>query len=300
MDESRIALITAWVTEAGLAGLAERDLLRGFCERVRAAGPPLSRATVIIDTLHPIHEGRAFRWWSDQPDDAAMVEFGRTNEGEAAESWRRSPLYHLLRSGEAMLRRCFARGDPADFPALEDMRREGETDYLALIQRFAADGVVGEMDCVYSYWTTQAPGGFREADVAALERLVPPLALAVKCRALARIAETLVETYLGRDAGRRVLAGRIARGVADRIDAVLWFSDLRGFTRLTEAADPGEIIPFLNDYAEAVITSVYEAGGDVLKLVGDGVLAIFKADGPDDACACALRAEALMRERARA
>src|SRR3954454_12989021 len=297
MDESQLAAITAWVTKTGLAGAPELDLVRGFCERVSAAGLPLSRATVIIDTLHPIHEGRAFRWRADQPDGAAMIEFGRTDEGEAAENWRRSPLHHLLHSGDGMLRRCFARGDPADFPALEVMTREGETDYLALIQRFAAEGVVGEMDCVYSFWTSQAPGGFREADVAALERLVPPLALAVKCGALARIAETLVETYLGRDAGRRVLAGRIARGVADRIDAVLWFSDLRDFTHLTEAADPSEIIPFLNDYAEATITSVCEAGGDVLKLIGDGTLAIFTANDPGEACASALRAEALMRER---
>src|SRR3954470_2802206 len=299
MDESQLAAITAWVTKTGLAGAPELDLVRGFCERVSAAGLPPPRATVIIDTLHPIHEGRAFRWGADQPDGGAMVEFGRTTEGEAAETWRRSPLYHLLNSGEAMLRRCFARGDPADFPTLEAMTREGETDYLALIQSFAAEGVVGEMDCVYSYWTSQAPGGFREGDVAALERLAPPLALAVKCGALARIAETLVETYLGHDAGRRVLAGRIARGVADRIDAVLWFSDLRGFTRLTEAADPSEIIPFLNDYAEATITSVYEAGGDVLKLIGDGTLAIFTAGDPSEACACALRAEASMRARIR-
>lgn len=300
MDERRIASITASVTGAGLAGIAELDLLRGFCEQVVAAGLPLSRATVIIDTLHPIYEGRAFRWGADQPDGGTMFEFERTNEGEAAKTWRRSPLYHLLHSGEAMLRRCFARGDPSDFPALEDMRSEGETDYLALIQRFAADGVVGEMDCVYSYWTTKAPGGFHDDDVAALDRLVPSLALAVKSGALARIAETLVETYLGRDAGRRVLAGRIARGVADRIDAVLWFSDLRGFTHLTEAANPSEIIPFLNDYAEAVITSVYEAGGDVLKLIGDGTLAIFTPDDAGEACASALRAEALMRERVRA
>src|SRR3954469_19361348 len=109
MDESQLAAITAWVTKTGLAGAAELDLLRGFCERVSAAGLPLSRATVIIDTLHPIHEGRAFRWGADQPDGGAMVEFGRTTEGEATETWRRSPLYHLLNSGEAMLRRCFAR-----------------------------------------------------------------------------------------------------------------------------------------------------------------------------------------------
>src|SRR4051795_10680388 len=112
-----------------------------------------------------------------------------------------------------------------------------------------------------------------------------------------RSAETLVETYLGRDAGRRVLAGRIARGVTERIGAVLWYSDLRHFTRITETAAPGEIIPFLNDYAEAIISSVHEAGGDVLKLVGDGTLALFSVDDPREACRCALHAEALMRAR---
>jgi adenylate cyclase len=116
---------------------------------------------------------------------------------------------------------------------------------------------------------------------------------------LARIAGTLVETYLGRDAGRRVLSGRIARGVAERIGAVLWFSDLRGFTRITEEAPPEQIIPLLNDYAEAIISSVHEAGGDVLKLIGDGTLAIFRAD-PGRACRCALDAEALTRARIQA
>ena len=97
--------------------------------------------------------------------------------------------------------------------------------------------------------------------------------------------------------GRRVLSGRIIRGVAERIGAVLWFSDLRGFTRITDEAPPEQIIPLLNDYAEAVISAVHEAGGDVLKLIGDGTLAIFKADDPARACRYALEAEALTRER---
>ena len=124
--------------------------------------------------------------------------------------------------------------------------------------------------------------------------------LAMKCASLARIAKTLVETYLGRDAGRLVLNGRIARGVTDRIQAVLWFSDLHGSTHITETADPEQIIPFLNDYAEAIISSIYEAGGDVLKLIGDGTLAIFKEEDPSDACRCALKAERLMQSRIRA
>ena len=111
-------------------------------------------------------------------------------------------------------------------------------------------------------------------------------------RIAGQVAGTLVEVYLGRDAGQRVLNGRIQRGVADRIEAVLWFSDLRGFTPITDTAAPDEIIPLLNDYAEAVISAIHEAGGDVLKLIGDGTLAIFRADDPAEACRAALAAEA--------
>lgn len=299
MNDATAIEIGAWVTAAGLAGAAEPDLLRGFSERTAAAGLPLARALVLIDTLHPVHEGRVFHWRRDPaPDQPTVLEYGRTNEGsEHAESWRRSPFYHLLETGGSVLRRRLARGDPADFPILEELRAQGQTDYLALVHRFAADGVIGEMDCVCSSWSADAPAGFADGQVEALIRLVPALALAVKCVSLARIAGTLVETYLGRDAGRRVLAGRIARGVADRIRAVLWFSDLRGFTRITDTAPPEQIIPLLNDYAEAVIGAVHEAGGEVLKLIGDGTLAIFKADDPARACREALAAEALVRER---
>jgi adenylate cyclase len=298
MDRERTTDIGAWVTEAGLAGMSESDLLHGFCERSVGAGLPLARAIVVVDTLHPIHEGHAFRWYRDRRDLSVASEYGRTGTGsETSEAWRRSPFYHLVQSGGSLLRRNLARGDAADFPMIEELRTQGLTDYMALIHRFAADGVIGEMDCIYSSWTTDAPSGFSDDQALALCQLVPSLALATKCASLARIAETLVETYLGRDPGRRVLSGRIARGVADRIGAVLWFSDLRGYTRISDTAPPDQVIPLLNDYADAVISAVHEAGGDVLKLIGDGTLAIFKADDPGHACHCALDAEALARGR---
>ena len=127
---------------------------------------------------------------------------------------------------------------------------------------------------------------------------MPMLALAVKCVSLARIAGTLVETYLGRDAGRRVLNGLIRRGVADRISAVLWYSDLREFTRITDQSPPEQIIPLLNDYAEAVISAVYDNGGDVLKLIGDGTLAMFTAAAAEEACRSAIAAYSVSQERA--
>ena len=288
-----VANVMAWVTEAGLAGSSEADLLRGFCERASAAGLPLVRAVVIIDTLHPVHEGRVFRWRRDPSNESAMTEYGRTGEegGPSADKWRQSPFYHLTQTGQPLLRRNLAKGDPADFPAITDLQAQGQTDYLALIHRFGADGVIGEMDCVYSSWTTDSPYGFGDDQVSALTRALPTLLLAIKCQSLARIAETLVETYLGRDAGRSVLSGRIARGVADRIEAVLWYSDLRGYTRISDTIPAEQIIPFLNDYADVIISAIHEAGGDVLKLVGDGTLAIFKSGDLATAgrCGCVAR-----------
>ena len=164
------------------------------------------------------------------------------------------------------------------------------TDFVAIIHRFTGQDIIGGMDCVYSSWSTDNPDGFSDADMAELERLVPLLALAVKSVSLTRIARTLVETYLGRDPGRRVLAGGIARGVSDRIEAVLWFSDLRGYTRITDTSPPEQVIPLLNEYADAVISAVHAHGGDVLKLIGDGTLAIFTATDREAACRAALAA----------
>jgi adenylate cyclase len=287
--------IESWLVEAGLAGASETESLHGFCDRCRDAGIALSRSTVLVDTLHPIHEGRVFRWRADSVEQPPVLEYGPSNVGEAAASWQSSPFYHLVTTGASELRRRIGAGHPEDFPILRDMRAEGQTDYVAFVHRFGATSVIGEMDCVYSSWASSSPGGFRDSDLVALRRLVPLLALAIKCVSLARIARTLVEVYLGHDAGERVLSGRISRGVAERINAVIWYSDLRGYTKITDTAPPDEIIPLLNDYAAAVIAAVRIAGGEVLKLIGDGVLAIFRAEDAAHACRCALRAEASLR-----
>jgi len=291
VDVDRVA---AWLVKAGLAGMPEDDLMRRFCEECRSIGMDLSTAVAVIDTLHPVYEGRAFLWRADGTQENPLIEYG--SKGEAAANWQKSVFFHLLTTGAEEVRRRLGRGDPADFVTLEELKAEGETDYVAFVHRFAKDRVIGEMDCVYSHWTTRHPDGFRDADLTALRRLVPSLALAIKCASLARIAGTLVEVYLGRGAGERVLSGRISRGVAERINTVLWFSDLRGYTTIADT-NPDEIIPLLNDYAEAVISSIHHAGGDVLKLMGDGVLAVFNAADPAESCRCALRAEVELRSK---
>ncbi len=132
--------------------------------------------------------------------------------------------------------------------------------------------------------------------MSALRELVPMLGLAIKSGAQTEIARTLGRVYLGRDAAEQVLRGKIARGVTERINAVLWFSDLRNSTAISEAIGPDEIIPFLNDYAEASIAAIHDVGGDVLKLIGDGILAMFTGDDMAKAKRNALRAEHQFRQ----
>jgi adenylate cyclase len=287
MKDSQVDQLVTWITEAGLAGLAESAILTGVCERLMHCGVPLARANVVIDTLHPVYQGRAFTWKREKME-TRLSEFGRSDEGE--DRWERSPFYRLEISGEQLLRRRLTAATASEFPIFADLQAEAITDYIAIANRFAAEGVVGEMDCVYSSWATDAPLGFDDPIVSDLERLMPSFALAMKSASLSRIAGTLVETYLGRDAGRKVLAGSIRRGVADRIEAVLWFSDLRNYTRISDSAEPEQIIPLLNEYADAILSAIHDCGGDVLKLIGDGTLAIFTADDRASACHAALTA----------
>jgi adenylate cyclase len=250
MNEKLFSELPAWLTQAGLAGAPETDIVSGFCDRCVTAGIPLGRAHVFIDTLHPVHEGSLFRWGYG-PKESSVHEYGRTSLGgldasspvsldlQATDIWQRSPFHHLLRSGAPLLRRRVDAATKDEFSLLPDWLEAGMTDYVAIITRFAAENVLGEMDGVYSSWGTGAPDGFSDAHIATLERIAPYLALAIKSVSLTRMTKTLMETYLGRDAGQRVLSGRIMRGNADRIDAVVWFSDLRGFTHITDTARTG-------------------------------------------------------------
>jgi len=301
--EDDINALNAWLAKAGLRGESEAALVSGFCERAVVSGLPISRAQMFIDTLHPVYEGRLVRWGYD-PAQPVVQEYGRTalprgtadlhlpsgvEQTEMVMRWRASPFFRMLQTGESLLRRRVTAESESEFPILRDNLAAGMTDYVAIINRFAPEGIIGEMDCIYSSWVTARADGFAETHIAALTRVVPTLALAFKTAALARMTGTLMETYLGRDAGRRVLSGRIMRGVADRIDAVIWFSDLRGFTRITDSA-PEQVIPLLNNYADVIVSAIHAQGGDVLKLIGDGILAIFTAADRAHACAAALAA----------
>ncbi len=280
-----------WLVRQGLTGLPENDLLRGFCQRCCAEGLPLSRSLVFIDTLHPIFEGRGFRWNDTETNESDMFEYGSSAKGEAAQNWRRSTFFHMLEHGHEELLIDLADCDRYDFPMANDLAAKGHKHFLSFVHRFGETGAMGQMDCVYSTWLTRRDQGFGEQGMAALRDLVPVLGLAIKSGAQVDVARTLGRVYLGRDASEQVLRGKISRGVTERINTVLWFSDLRGSTAISESIEPGEIIPFLNDYAQASIDAIHDAGGEVLKLIGDGVLAMFTNENMAVAKRSALRAE---------
>jgi adenylate cyclase len=280
-----------WLVSQGLTGLPENDLIRGFCERCREAGLTLSRGLVFIDTLHPIFEGRGFRWNDTETDESDSFEYGSTSAGDAAQNWRRTTFYYMLEHGQEELRIDLAEAATLDFSMIPELAEKGHRHFVAFVHRFGEAGSIGQMDCVYSYWLTRRTSGFTEQELSALRDLVPLLGLAIKSGAQVDIARTLGRVYLGRDASEQVLRGRISRGVTERINSVLWFSDLRGSTTISETITPDDIIPFLNDYAQAAIDAIHEAGGEVLKLIGDGVLAMFTNEDLAVARRIALRAE---------
>ena len=287
---SRIELMN-WLVGQGLTGLPEPDLIRGFSERCRANGLPLSRVLAFIDTLHPIYEGRGFRWNDNPTNEGDTFEYRSSADGDAAKNWRRSAFHHMLENGHDEFQLDLADSASLNFSMIGDLVDKGHRHFLAFIHRFGDAGTLGQMDCFYSYFTTRRERGFNERELEALRALVPVLGLAIKSAQQMDIARTLGRVYLGRDASEQVLRGRISRGVTERINAVLWFSDLRGSTRISESLGPDEIIPFLNDYADASIEAIHEAGGDVLKLIGDGVLAIFTSEDMAVARRAALSAE---------
>jgi len=291
MDISSRLELTNWLVGQSLTGVPENDILRGFCERCRAAGVELSTGLVFIDTLHPIFEGRGFRWHDRPSNKSDSFEYGSSGEGEASKNWRRSAFHHMLEKGHDELSINLTDCAGLDFSMIHELAEKGHRHFLAFVHRFGEAGTLGQMDCFYSYWLTRRESGFTDGQLAALRDLVPLLGLTVKSAQQVDIVRTLGRVYLGRDASEQVLRGRISRGVTERINAVLWFSDLRGSTAISESISPDEIIPLLNDYAEASIDAIHEAGGDVLKLIGDGVLAIFTGDDMAKARRAALQAE---------
>lgn len=289
-----------WIVQRGLLGLPLEDQLAGFCQRVHDAGLPMQRANMGLATLHPRWGAHTFIW---RPGFGAVERTPRDRSFQQLDAYRRSPAHYLRARKESALRRRLDTGGPFDFPILDELLAEGLTDYAARIvpyEPLTRRGPQGDsLNGIFFSCATDRPEGFDTRQLAQLDAVLPYLALAIKARATLDVAETVVETYLGADAGRRVLTGEIQRGAVQTIRAVIWFCDLRGFTRLSDSVPRDELVELLDDYFDALAAPVHENGGQILKFLGDGFLATFDLTGHDDqtACVSALKAAMELRDR---
>jgi adenylate cyclase len=296
MSDSAADEISRWIVRASLDGADAPAILAGACERLAAAGVPLMRAALAGDMLDPSFDSVGVRW--TRREGAAQVNFLRTLNASLDEEWLKSP-FHVLVNGpdDRLRRRLDASHREGEFPVLDEFRAKGGTDYLGMIVRLGEGMWLGDTRGVVTSWLSDAPEGFPDGATELVAQVLPPLATMFLWRSMQRSARTLMTTYLGSDAAERVLAGNVVRGRAECIRAVVWYSDLVGFTRIADAHDSQAVLAMLNDYAEALVESIEAQGGHVLKFIGDGMLAIFPDRDESNGCERALDAAAAARRR---
>lgn len=295
----KIIDLHVWAVRQGLDGVPADMLLDGLCRRLIEAGVPLSRVFVGMRTLHPQWGGYGYTWRPDL-DGVEPAQFERG--GEYEDNVANSPFGHLIRqletSGRAAepwlhLRRRLA-GPLAqfDFPNLEGHAAAGATDYFAEVFRFGMDGDPSRGTGIGYSFTTNRAGGFAEDDILLLQAVLPAASLAMMTQAGYTIAAGLLAAYLGADAGRRVHAGAVARGSVETIRAVLWYADIRGFTEIADGTPGLAVIEMLNEIFETLTAPLRARGGQVLKFMGDGMLAILSSTAAmrDEPCGRALDA----------
>jgi adenylate cyclase len=264
VNAQEIQRLSDWLINGAQSARVATALLSETCERLVAAGLPLWRVAVFVQTLHPDVFGRSFIW---RPGADVVVNTADFDLPQSPE-FTLNPLAILYSS------RCEVRyrlDDPESrrFPLLDDMRAEGVTDYIALPLHFT-DGTIHATS-----WTTKHPGGFADEHLAALRSIMAPFARLGEIIALRRTAATLLDTYVGNSAGERIWGGQIRRGHTDTMDAAIWLSDLRGFTALSDRLPSETVVEILNRYFDCQVSSIRTHGGEVLKFMGDGLLAVF-------------------------
>ncbi len=264
MDPSRLQQAIDWLTDGARSAQTPPAVLAETCERLLAAGLPLWRVGVFVQTLHPDVFGRSFVW---RKGSEVVVNTASFDLPESPE-FTRNPLAILYASGHEVRYRM---DDPESrrFPFLDDMRAEGATDYIALPLAFT-DGTTHATS-----WTTKEPGAFTDEQLAALRRITMPFARVAEIYAMRRTATTLLDTYVGNRAGERIWAGQIRRGHAEAMQAAIWLSDLRGFTALSDRLKPEIVVDILNQYFDCQVPTIRKHGGEILKFMGDGLLAVF-------------------------
>ncbi len=278
-----------------------REIFAGCCLRLVAAGIPVSRAFLSYRTLHPLYAS-VFLIWERGEADVRVSEMLHERAFTSAE-WLSSPMNYMVQNGVTFLRRHLV-GPAAvlDFETLKSLSRRGATDYLGYLVPFSQDEhVEPSVDGLFGSWTTDREAGFTGHDIRDLARVQKRLAVACKMQIRREITHNVLTAYLGDDAGHQVLDGQIKRGDGRRLDAVIWYTDLRRSTGLAESLAANAYLDLLNRYFECTAGSVLAHGGEVLSFIGDAVLAIFPVESGGDGARLAARTalEAAYDARAR-
>jgi len=295
--------LEATLVERGLQGLPVAEQVDAFCRDVTLAGFPARRFNMSIGTLHPRHGAHSYVWRRDEG--LATELHPRRRSDEESDGYLRSPIYRLRNTEETTLRRRLDTDAPHDFPILTELREGGMTDYAARLVSFgdAHRGNLAQLfdpkrnrpdpiQGIFFSCATDVPEGFDDDQLHDVGALLPYLALAVKSRSTFDVAQTLLETYLGADAGGRVLTGEIDRHSVRNIQAVIWFCDLRGFSRMASRISQSALVELLDTYLELMARPVLDNRGQILKFMGDGFLATFDLAkrSPQMVCADAVKA----------
>ncbi|MBB3393407.1 MULTISPECIES: adenylate/guanylate cyclase domain-containing protein [unclassified Rhizobium] len=280
--------VAEWLTNSSLAGDDLESIVRGFCERVAAAGLPIVRVHLTFSMLHPLYDALSFTW--RRASGVTIEGFRHTAAGQKPDRFLQSPYYYLLDNNLQHIRRRIPADGPAEFPVFIDLRQERITDYLAFVQPFGDGSVQGMMGS----WSTDSPAGFSDDMIDALLRMQNHLAVAAKMAVLGKLANNMLTTYLGGDAGKRVLNGQIRRGDGETIRAALVMGDMRQSTMYAEKEGRQAYIDTLNQFFDAIAAPFNRNGGEILSFLGDGFLAVYPCGRHKDpskiACEAALSA----------
>jgi len=237
-----------------------------FSWRMLATGLPLLRITMHGGTLHPLFFGATMIWWRSTGQTQMLMV---AHEARDSTGFLLNPVIRVREGGETLRRRVDVAPEALDFPVLLDLKEAGATDYLALPVASAFGG-----NYAVTFVSDRA-GGFTDDEVADMTRVAQRLPVVMDMHSLRSIANNLLTAYLGPMTGPRVLAGQIRRGQSDTITAVLWSSDLRGFTARSDRLPGERMIAILDALFDAQARSIHAHGGEILKFIGDGLLAIF-------------------------
>ncbi|AGS22291.1 adenylate/guanylate cyclase protein [Rhizobium etli bv. mimosae str. Mim1] len=272
-----------WLIEQGITCEHIGDLAAGLCDRLIATGVPIWRASIRMPSLHPMYRGVAANFERG----GAIVLENAEHGSETERSFEMTPIFHLLSRGEKTGRWNLAKGEGLQYAELHEFALAGGTDHVISIFEFPKEVALRGLG--FSL-TSDAPGGFSDDQLAIIQELLPALGLAAYRVAVSKTATEILAVYTGARTSARILAGETRRGMGGSIDAAILLADLRNFTALTEAHQPGEIVGFLNEHFELIDRHVEENSGEILKFMGDSVLAIFPTDAenPQKACKAAL------------